>query len=142
MRRGREDSQYWVRGAGDCKGRMGLTPGPLRNGRTCLRVILLIGEEAEVCILHSLTGKHWLEAALWGTASPASTNQNGQGGEGAKGYSRSCPSTRSFSLSLIHFLIKHVPNAYSGPGTELATGDSELNKTRSLPRRGSQVNGV
>lgn len=46
------------------------------------------------------------------------------------------------SQSLIHSLIRHVPEASSVPGTELATGDSELNKIQSLPRRGSQVNEV
>lgn len=57
---------------------------------------------------------------------------------GATGHSRAL----IFSQSLIHFLIRHVPEASSVPGTELATGDSELNKIQSLPRRGSQVNEV
>lgn len=47
-----------------------------------------------------------------------------------------------FCQSLIRFLIRHVSDASSVPGTEFATGDSELNKIQSLPRRGSQVNGV
>lgn len=48
----------------------------------------------------------------------------------------------SFAHSLIHSLIKHAPGACSVLSTGLATGDSELNKIRSLPSGGSQVTRV
>lgn len=49
-------------------------------------------------------------------------------------------STHSFGHSSL--LSSNVPGTCSVLGTGLATGDSELNKIQSLPRRGSQVNEV